>query len=573
MRSYVPLLAVALGAVACSQVLGFDRVTVQSDGTDDGALGGAAGGGGDGGSGGGGDGGSSGAGAGGVAGSGGSGGSGGAGGSGGSAGSGGIGGAGGAGGSAGVSGAGGGGGSGGGTPTSNPLAAGLAIAGVTLYQGTTVALMKNGAATTHLAPVVAHRAAMVRVFVAPSAQWTPRAVIAEVDLSNSSGLVASLQTTGTVSAASSEGQLASTFNLDIGSDVLTPDVSIAVSLHEADASATGAGTTDAAIWPAQGATPLGAKDPRGDFYLVIVPFTYQADGSGRAPDTSSAQLQSYHDRFYATYPAHDIQVSVHAPVAFTTAFSPNGQGWDTLLTRTCTLRQQDNVAHNVYYYGILSPSTSFAQFCSGGCVAGLANYAYDPNDDYGRCSIGLGFSGTDVVDVALQEVAHTLGRAHAPCGNPDAVDSGYPYAGGFVGVYGYDLVRRTLQAPTLVDFMSYCRPVWISDYTYGALFDRISYVNALPMLLGDRALPARFRVASIDGQGGGRWLDAVHLRSQPRGLAQRLGVIDASGATVGAIDAQYYPYSSLGGGTLLVPDALPAHAAAVRLASGELLAL
>src|SRR5262249_31404608 len=157
-----------------------------------------------------------------------------------------------------------------------------------------------------------------------------------------------------------------------------------------------------------------------------------------------------------------------------TAFSSNGGGWSELLSRTCAIRQQEGAAHNVYYYGILAPAASFEQYCAFSCVSGLANLTSDPNDDYGRCSIGLGFSGQGSVDTALQEVAHSLGRRHAPCGNPDGIDQSYPYAGASIGVWGYDLKTKELRDPNaLLDFMSYCHPVWVSDYTYSALFARI----------------------------------------------------------------------------------------------------
>jgi hypothetical protein len=74
-----------------------------------------------------------------------------------------------------------------------------------------------------------------------------------------------------------------------------------------------------------------------------------------------------------------------------------------------------------------------------------------------------------------QEIGHTCGRGHAPCGvgNPDP---GYPsydrYPSGSIGEYGFDVVDGTVFDPaTTFDFMSYCGPTWVSPYTYEALMN------------------------------------------------------------------------------------------------------
>jgi hypothetical protein len=65
------------------------------------------------------------------------------------------------------------------------------------------------------------------------------------------------------------------------------------------------------------------------------------------------------------------------------------------------------------------------------------------------------------------ELGHNLGVRHAPCGNPDGVDPGYPYVNARLGHPGYDYVDHRLMAPTsYYDLMSYCSPRWISDYNF-----------------------------------------------------------------------------------------------------------
>jgi len=85
------------------------------------------------------------------------------------------------------------------------------------------------------------------------------------------------------------------------------------------------------------------------------------------------------------------------------------------------------------------------------------------------------------------EIGHLYGRKHAPsdtsfnnpeCTNPDDPDGDYPqyrdenginYLRSSIGEFG--ILDRTVYNPhDYYDFMSYCRPRWVSPYTYRALF-------------------------------------------------------------------------------------------------------
>ena len=74
--------------------------------------------------------------------------------------------------------------------------------------------------------------------------------------------------------------------------------------------------------------------------------------------------------------------------------------------------------------------------------------------------------------VAAHEWGHNWGRQHAPCGAPGNPDPNYPYAGGVIGVYGFDVAARPVKPPTtFTDLMGYCNNEWISDYTYKGVLD------------------------------------------------------------------------------------------------------
>jgi hypothetical protein len=89
--------------------------------------------------------------------------------------------------------------------------------------------------------------------------------------------------------------------------------------------------------------------------------------------------------------------------------------------------------------------------------------------------------------MAAHELGHMWGRDHAPCTATAGLDPDYPYAGGEIGVYGYDLIAGVLKPPSTPDVMGLCQEPWISDYTWtGVMEFRTSLglsADAVPALL------------------------------------------------------------------------------------------
>jgi hypothetical protein len=103
--------------------------------------------------------------------------------------------------------------------------------------------------------------------------------------------------------------------------------------------------------------------------------------------------------------------------------------------------------------------------------------------------------------------------------------------------------------------MGYCVPLWISDYTYMGLFDRVVSVNQEPMARmsapGEAMPEARvYERISVDGEGRLTWLPSVTLEMPPAAPTREVKVESATAEerTVG----HFYEYDHLPGGVLLV---------------------
>jgi hypothetical protein len=457
------------------------------------------------------------------------------------------------------------------TGAASPLVDGLSITEIAVLQGVKVDVMKTGAkTTTRAAPVVSKRSGLVRVFVAPKAGYTPHAVTAELRLASGSTNFPVIKDTKTLSAASTDATLGSTFNFDVPGDSLPTGVTYSVALTD-PAKTSGATDGTDARYPQKGSEALDTKSSGDQLKVVVVPVKYNADGSGRLPPTDAAQLEMYRNAMYQFYPAAKVEVTVHAPYAWPSAIAASGSGFSQILQAMVKLRAQDNVGDDVYYFGAFTPAATFSKYCAGGCVAGLSGVGTSSQDAEVRASVGIGFAGEDATITMAHELGHAHGRQHSPCGGAAGPDPSYPYAGGGIGVWGYNIVTKALINPSSgKDLMGYCSPEWISDYTYNALFKRMATVNQAAFMINNAfATPRAYRFVNVEGDGALSWGEPITLDRRPNGELHQVEFEAADGASVGSETAHYYAYDHLPGGFFLVPEG-PAAATRVAFSGPEI---
>ena len=441
------------------------------------------------------------------------------------------------------------------------MVSGLSVSKISINQAVEVPLT----AGTDV-PVVSGRPGLVRVSVVPDSDWTPREVVAELGLETGQGESPPIHARRWVGGGSVDGDLSTTFNFELPGAMLDADSRFGISLHEASGIRLGPASPNA-VRPAHGRASFGAESSGAALRIVLVPLLYHADASGRLPQLGSEQVASHREALRSRYPTPKVEIRVHDPVAFNGVVSPNGEGWGEVLQLLLMRRNQDRsewlAEASEYYYGLVAPSPSFELYCADNpvCVLGLSTPQADPDSEFARGAVGLGFAGKQFSETLTHEIGHAHGRLHAPCaplGFIQNVDPEFPHAGGAIGAWGYDLKTGTLFGPDQAwDFMGYCEPAWVSDYTWRALFDRIGHVNGTTTgeKLGAGGEP--MWMVSLDGRGGATPGSRVEFEKRPRGQPRTLEVRGDDSRLRRQVRAEFFAYSHLPGGFLLVPEPRP----------------
>jgi hypothetical protein len=133
--------------------------------------------------------------------------------------------------------------------------------------------------------------------------------------------------------------------------------------------------------------------------------------------------------------------------------------WSQVLSEVATKRTADGAsAADRYYYGVVK-----VNYTSG--IAGIG---------YVGAPTAIGWDYSSGPSVLAHEVGHNFGCPHSPCGGAGNPDPNYPYAGGIIGVPGWDAFASTSSLKSVnafTDIMGYCSNQWVSDYVYMSILD------------------------------------------------------------------------------------------------------
>ena len=428
----------------------------------------------------------------------------------------------------------------------------LSLSAVTITQTLELPLMQAGAAVAvadRTLPLIAKKRALVRVFVDVAPAFAQRPLIGVLDL-KAGGASHALVSKRTLTQSSLQDDLTTTFDFDVDPAFIDTTTNYRVRVLEAD-------TTPLASFPGDGYLALGARAVQ-PFELVLVPFI--ANGFG--PLTGAAQISALKQRLLTLYALTEVDVTIAAPVTLNYVVNGDGDGWDPALDEIYDLRSAAAPAKNVFYFGMLAPDDSYSSYCTGGCTLGYSNVA-DAADVDSRGSIGItvfedGSGEKDAWDTLAHELGHAMGRDHAPCGigDPSDTDPAWPddtaHLKAGLGVYAYDFgLMKLLKPRAYRDVMSYCSPVWISDYTYSGISARLDYIASEAFRALALAPGEQFRLARIWRTGQSHWL--ADRRKNGAAAPRTLDLLDAAGKRVGSIVAQVAFVDHARGGFVWLP--------------------
>lgn len=421
----------------------------------------------------------------------------------------------------------------------------IRVTEIAVYQGVKRALVISGNPARSLVPLVAERDALLRVYFEHPVPSGAAKIDGKLTLQTGDPIYAS----STLNGASTDADITSTLNFRIPQDRVKSPFAYAVDL-------VGSAPESSVRWPNEGLASVPVDGVRNTLRVLLVPFSYHADGSGRVPDLSPEQLARYRSRLLGMFPVSSVELGVRTTERWTEPLGPAGEGWQDLGFRLFQLRQEDRAPEELYYYGVFNPAESLAQYCTGPCMAGLT-VLNDQPPELGRVdlrlALGVGFQ--DVADdTAAHELGHAHGLSHAPCGsNLDAatIDKEYPYEGGTIGVTGYDIVSAKLLPQESTDIMGYCEGRWISDYHFRKLFARGSRINGASILSNE--VGREYEVIGVDGSGNGRWRGQRIMKGLVQGRPVSVRLSGTTSEQRDEVLGRWLSYDHLPGGLVFVP--------------------
>ncbi len=306
--------------------------------------------------------------------------------------------------------------------------------------GSTVYLTQATQSMKHPVPLVAGEDALLRVFITTKSDvdvyFPPvQATFYQGGIEVYSVVVPGQSTS--IPQRVDEGDLSASANSRVPGSVVMPGLEMVVEIDPD-------GTLDPALGiggrlPPAGRTSLDVRSV-APFDLTLVPILWTKNPD-RSILTQTAGLTAESDLFRFTrdlLPINDFQLEIREPLW--SSFDPDFSNRGFLQHELDAIRTMD--AATGHYMGVIR---------SGGSA---------PVPGFLSLSSLQGH-------IIAHELGHNMSLTHAPCEVfYDDFDPHYPYANGSIGVWGYDFLDVTLVNPETADLMSYCVPVWISDYSF-----------------------------------------------------------------------------------------------------------
>lgn len=442
------------------------------------------------------------------------------------------------------------------------LASGITISEVAIFQSGKLSIMKAGAEVKTVndsgAEVIEGRDAMFRVYVTTDSGFQARPISARLKLSDGSNSYSIKQT---ISASSSELTPANSFIIPVPGKVMNAGLNYSVELVECG---TGSGTDHSPRFPATGTASIATR-ATGIIRLTVIPVT----ANNITPDLT-ALAPKLKDYLESLYPVTSVEITTSStPITgcgITPAKAGDGTAWSNCLTLVRNRRVADKPANDVYYMGVVTPATSYAGYCGSACIAGVGYQSTSATGSTmasARAAISIGFDAAGLSSIA-HELGHNHGLLHSPGCGADSADTAFPHqtsGKAYIGWVGWDhrSPNAFIDPAKTKDLMSYCEPLWVSDYVYDKFADRIAALNGAAMLMGAQATES-WRVLDVIGDQP-TWGPALNDPVPPAGEAESATIYDRDGNIVIETTVYRTAIQDARGAMYLVPEPEPNWAA------------
>jgi hypothetical protein len=356
-----------------------------------------------------------------------------------------------------------------------PVRGDLVITSIEVSQSVVQPLFEDGAVISPVdygVPLVPNRHMWVRALWAAPSGWTTRRLTARLHLEYPDGTELVYEDRETASGAppyvegtSSPTDLLTGFYWRLAPEDVVPGMRYSVTVVEPKPADDIPPSTGQTQWPRDSNTALPIQADHAALNLYIVGVRYEIPGC--STDTSAL-------------PDNEIE-AIRSGFESWSAIETNSVTIDTSLSidinsPTDVLSLLDVVGPIRAQY--LDIPDAFFLILLDDCslvpdgILGVAPVNSDPpvqGEAGTRYGAGLWNPNdiTESVNTAVHEIGHAQGANHAPCGGAASPDPEYPHENATLGARGLSTLTAQFYEPeSYTDFMSYCRPYWISDYRF-----------------------------------------------------------------------------------------------------------
>ncbi|HVI02997.1 MAG TPA: hypothetical protein VM869_30085 [Enhygromyxa sp.] len=362
-----------------------------------------------------------------------------------------------------------------------PARGDINLSSVVVNQGVDVAIAVSGewvGPADRNSFVVSNRDTLLRGFWEIPEDWVVRPIRAQLELRYPDGTTDVFSDTKVIDGPAYAGDIDRGFFFPLVADQFPPGVEYHMTLWEAEEGHEDQRESTTIIEsPIGGLAEIGIQPEPAEMRVVLVPVRYStANCNTNTAELTEEQEQTFLDYLHEQNPVQQViwEFRRDAPIEWSTTLTSLAELWEPLQE----MRIADGAPPNAYYYALVDACTGGIDG-AGGIAPGLAPATKEAA--YMRVSSGLWNDVAYSYHTFVHEVGHNQGRAHIFCENGDAagVDPSYPYEGGIIGVWGFGIRLFRFHSPTAsYDYMSYCSPSWVSDWTWSKTFSRIRTLTA-----------------------------------------------------------------------------------------------